>query len=1183
MGTLRMIRAGEGENSKKGILRTLLAVLCLVTLAFISVLLAMKIYLASPLAATQISRLLTSYLRQPLKVEEVRTTAFTLHLKGITLGNPPHFPAGNLASIDHLSIEPRWADILAGRRSFALIALEGLRLELNRDKSGIWNFTDLQRRSTAGKPGTEIFIRNFVVKDGSILVNGHGPKGISLQLQNLATRGSIDSSFELSFEELAGGRFLMKGRARPGSDPSLDLTLAGDDVSLNSLTAVGSERRIKREGIFSIRLSALYKKGLLSTSGKVSFSRIPMTAGKITTRVAGDLDFAADYDVKSDQARMERVDLSIMELLKVKAVGTIADIRGDKRFAFNIGFDEINIERLAAIIPPDLRSKMAISGRLRSSGIYLAGSASKGVTALGGNITLAGGRASAADRLIAQGLFGRIALAMEGEQLLAKGVLYQAKSRAKPLLEQLDAPFCLTFSQRLKLRLAEVSSFSAKIAGFPLFGRLGFNPSTSQPFFVSLQVPRTPTAQLNPFLEPLNLRVTEGSTELSVEGSGRGAADFSGTAMATLFGIKGSRGDAVFAIGSGEGKSRFDRTDGRFTATGNIGLGKVAVGKKDGEARFSFSIADRAISLANAAFLLDGTAVAVSNMTTTLPQKVNAGEMARFPIFLQFKGCDIRHGETELTGIAGKIQADYSADSRGKWLEGIAEISESRVSWKKKRFAEPSAHLTLSKSGVTGEIGGSILGGNLHGSIAFNPYAPSNGGTFDMKVTGASLATAGNLVPRNTGLGIVNGLLNASLIGRYAVSDGLSCRLDAKGSGIDLAGNGGKRILSDGGMTLAAEIAGRRISLKEALLFVGKEISLKIAGELDNATSPEREGNLRLSLARTSCNSLIDTFANTLPRLFQESTVDGTVAAEGKLVLHRDRKMLEGSLRLDGVRLEVASQKLSAGPIDGTLPFSIDFSGRTLNGPRNPFNFNRENFPFLVEALRKPAPSSQEVRIEKVRFGTLELGETTIHAIAANGINEILSVHSSLYEGDLIGKGYVIIGNGFHYGGDLLVNGLSLKQTCGRFPKIKGYISGRLDSIVSITDSENGNNGMIGLIDLWAREGEGESMQISRELLQRLANKQLSGFFFRDDRPYDHAAISASLDSGMLTFEGFDISHTNLFGIRDLSLTVMSEQNRISLTHLLESIQQAAARGKAATGEPPPSDSQPAQGFKWDE
>ncbi|HEY3307344.1 MAG TPA: hypothetical protein VGJ93_02705, partial [Desulfuromonadaceae bacterium] len=62
----------------------------------------LKIYLASPYSAEQLSRLLSSYLSQPVKIFAVHTSGATLYLKGVQIANPPGFPAGNLARVDSL-------------------------------------------------------------------------------------------------------------------------------------------------------------------------------------------------------------------------------------------------------------------------------------------------------------------------------------------------------------------------------------------------------------------------------------------------------------------------------------------------------------------------------------------------------------------------------------------------------------------------------------------------------------------------------------------------------------------------------------------------------------------------------------------------------------------------------------------------------------------------------------------------------------------------------------------------------------------------------------------------------------------------------------------------------------------------------------------------------------------------
>jgi len=98
-----------------------------------------------------------------------------------------------------------------------------------------------------------------------------------------------------------------------------------------------------------------------------------------------------------------------------------------------------------------------------------------------------------------------------------------------------------------------------------------------------------------------------------------------------------------------------------------------------------------------------------------------------------------------------------------------------------------------------------------------------------------------------------------------------------------------------------------------------------------------------------------------------------------------------------------------------------------------------------------------------------------------------------------------------------------------------------------------------------------------------LAGRKLKGIFFRTDRPYDRGEIRGYLESGFLTFEVLDIAHTNLFGIKDLSVSVAPVQNKISLMQLITSIRAAATRGKTAAGGEGAAPAPPETEFKWQE
>jgi uncharacterized protein YhdP len=213
------------QKAAKILSRLVVAVLFMLLLMVI----AIRIYLATALPAPQLSRFMTSYLHQGFTVQSMHTSGGALFLKGLRLQNPAGFPKGTLAEADSLAIAPQWGNLLLGRQRFRLIALEGIKVNLDKNSMGRWNFSQLQQLLAARKPSaTESFIKQLIVRDGAFKVQGQGVQGIALQVFNLTTKGSLDSKVDLAFEDAAHNRYALKGTARAGTDAALDLTLAAE-------------------------------------------------------------------------------------------------------------------------------------------------------------------------------------------------------------------------------------------------------------------------------------------------------------------------------------------------------------------------------------------------------------------------------------------------------------------------------------------------------------------------------------------------------------------------------------------------------------------------------------------------------------------------------------------------------------------------------------------------------------------------------------------------------------------------------------------------------------------------------------------------------------------------------------------------------------------------------------------
>lgn len=1163
-------RMNSTRTSRKLLIRTLLLVACISALCIIS----LKIYMGTPHASSLLSRTLTSYLRQPVSVTGVHVSGDSVYLTGVLLGNPPDVSPGNLIEVDSIVITPDWGALLAGRRVLRLIALEGFRLDLLKSRAGVWNFARLQHLFSDKKSaGKELLIKQLVVKAGVIRVNGQGAKGISFNLFNLKTKGSSSAQVKLSFEDDVRNSYTVTGTACSGPSPAFDLILAAPALSLNRLAGLLklNSEYLPGECNGSLRVTAAMQDGRVRATGRLDFSRL-------SAPPAGSITVTAAYNIQTDEVILESLTVTAENLMKGRAAGTITRLRSERSFFVAIGIDELNLAALTFLIPEEERRKTAIGGMLRGTGLRISGSGSQGLISVNGLLMLKGGFLERGGQLLFKSLNSTAAISRVPDGFLAKGTLSQDEISGAALLKTLKAPFEIRLSRQLKLLKVEIPSLSANVMGLAVSGRLGYNAAVTDPFNVDLRIPAATFSSQHHLPEKLGLKIASGSGSLALKATGRSPRDFTVAATARIATVRGIRGGTNFGIKSGGVDSRIVRTNGQLDIRGQAGFSGLALDGKQGDVSFVYRIAHGTVFLDNAVFSFDGTSGAIARLKALIPVKESIAETVRYPIILEIAGGELKRGQVDVKGFSGTGHGSYFSGPRGSWLEGTADASLAQMLWQGKTVASPAAHVTFSRTGGRGTISGQLLEGGLTGEILFKPLALREGGEFKLGIRSGQLSNFGAILPRRGAATLADGILDGTVSGDYSGASGLACRFIAVADDIALTGSGGKTLLGGAGINLSGGMSGSRFVVDKALLSAGKEVVLQMKGDVINPLSPQREGNLVFSFPMAPLNSIVDPFVNILPRAIQEATLDGSLAADGRLVLGEGRQLLEGSLLLKDVVVDVPSQKFKTAAINGQIPFSLDLSGNTPVKSQDRSNFTRANYPGFLKLFRAEPDNGPSVTIGSFEFGSLNLGEVLLQISAGNGVTKIDSLRSSLYEGALLGSGFVAVKKRLNYRADLLINGLSLKQFCASMPQIKDYISGRLDGLISLNGEGMTLAGLAGFTDFWVREGSGEKMLVSKDFLQKLSGKKLSGIFFSSDRPYDHAEVVAVLKDGYLTFEKLDIVNTNLFGVRDLSVSIAPEQNRIALDHLFSAIKQAADRGKATTGG---SATSAEQEFQW--
>ncbi len=1147
-----------------------------VTLIVLVVSIVFRILLVTPLAADFVGKTLSRLTAHTVAVTGISLSGTTLYLNGITVQSPAGFTPRKMISAGSIALAPDLLGLVRGKRSLAGLELTGLKIDAAKNTAGDWNIAPLVQRFTEKKerPAAEFFIGHFVLRNGVLRINGREIRNLGLTLDDFSTRGTTDSKLKLSAKDSAGNPILVTAEGRLGHNPAFDVAVEAPGVSLKPLQqflGAGSTLQLANSSA-GLSLKAALHEGLLNCRVKADVRQMSLSLSGEALPITVSVELAAGYDGAADKADITHATLTIENIATIRATGSMQKVRNEGRFALRATPERIDLGRVAALLPLTRRQKLQMTGEITSRGFRLEGTRDTGITAASGMLSLRKAELVRGERLIISGGAADCSLEKSREGWKLAGMIFTEGKKDPPLIEALSVPFVAQLDSRFRPKRTDVPNYSARLAGIPIKGTFHYLDSAPEPFTINCSTTGTPLTTLNRFVSKWSPSTSLSSGRLIATAAlaGKTLQNFKGTASLKISSAAGTAANGKLSLDTASIRSEIEQKRGLLSVAGSLQASGGRFGGKPFEAASNFTLDGRKLAFRKLSLEMNATRLHVESLSLNLPKQNVEKTGNRFPVRMALSGGDVRSGDIVATGINAATDCRYAVRNGTHQLVGTAEVSIPSLSYRKHPLASCTAKLTFDGRNAVADVRGKSLGGTLSAKIKTALFPTRGAVSASARLLDQHLERLAVFLPEKASPRITAGTADIALNGTYSRQNGVEGAITAAGRSIALKGSSGKTLASGIAAAIDLTVSGQTLTLRESSLSHAQGINLLLHGAMQHFSTMDRSGTLSFSMPSTPLNALLDVFANGLPRILQEAVCKGTCMLGGAIELNGAKTRINGELSLESATLEIPSQKVAVAGVNGRIPFSLAFPWSGTEPAHTLPSFSRENYPEILKTLSRPAVSEHKMVLEKVRFGALETGPVTFNTASAGGVIRVSPIEANLYDGKVRGNAYLLVKETAEYGANILLNDISLNRLCDSFPAIRGYISGRVDGIISLKNRKSGLKELTGYVNLWTRTGKGEKMLVSKEFLQKLAGKKLRGFFFTNDRPYDNGEVNAYLRDNYLTFEKLDISHTNFLGMKDLSVSVVPVQNRISLDHLLASIREAAARGKKGDKEEAP-------------
>ncbi len=1132
----------------------------------------------SPFGARRIAGELSRLLGLPVTIGTLRLHDGSLRLQGVSIANPPPL-SGTLLTIDSLTLIPSLRS-MTGSPWLTLMEAKGVTLNLKQDSTGGWNVGILLKRLRSGPGGRELFIDLLRIRALILRVNDRAIPLRELSFSGIATKGSREASWRVDLAGEERRPVTITGRLRPGSSAAMTLALNAPEVALGDIgrfVTLPSFLDTGR-GRVGLLLTATLRGELLEATGRLT---IAGASGRLKGRViplAGSLELAGAYSRDRDEARIIRGSVDLAALGNFSGTALIRQVTGCREFSATVTSGVVALARLQRLLSSEETTGVTATGRVTVAPLTLAGDGRQGVTACSGTVMLEKGMVMRQGRPLLRELSVRCTLKRRKSGWLVVG---RFTSDAGPggEIRSLSGGVTARLSPRFRPLRIEVAPLSCRLREFGVSGHLLYLPESPDPLLLNLTTGTLPLAAFSQYLAGTG-RIEEGSAAVTlVAATERNMAGAHATVTATV-----DRGTLVLA-----GDERVTGAGGALTAlitvtrerppeiTGRLeGSGIVAAGAA--EAELSFHLTPGRFRLEQGRLLLAGSRLTFVRLYGELPTLPGHSSQL-LPVRGGIEGVDLTWRDLSLAGVSGTLDGSWRRGAEGRFV-GRGDLFAQELSWRSRPVSGFTAHLLGDATAVQGDVSGTVAGGTLAASLRSSFPLADNPVSFRVSSRRVSASGVMTLMGNPLPVTVTEGLLDGEMTGDFTRTKGVKLAFSMAANGLLLRKNGAP-LLPGLGVTARGEYAGGRLFLQEGRVTAGEQVTVTITGELKEPLAANRSGTVTVTLPESPLAGVITASTGLLPPALREMTGEGTLSLTGTAVVGEGKSSLTGELQIAKGSISLPSREFIADGLEGSVPLSLNFP--LTEGAESPreSGFSRTSYPRNL-ALGQQSPGAPTLRIGRLRLGRLESGESRFHLRATGSRTELLSLETTLYGGELLGRGGVTWNRAPRYDLELLFHDLSLRRFCETIPAINGYLSGRVDGVAGLHGQGGGIDKTLGFFDLWARAAIDEELLVSKEFLQKLAGRKLPGFFLRDDRPYDHGTVTGFLSQGYVTLTALDIAHTNLFGVRDLGVAVVPTQNRISLEHLVTAIRTAARRGKPARDEGDvPAGALPQTEFKW--